>query len=192
MIYPPKPTCHGPGPSIVTGKPYAWRSPLVELASVRDGYPRDMPFRTCDFCGSIHPQDLVRYLRAGARLRQADPKYGYIHKYYVEGIPTALPIGERIKIGSTSRPLVPADDEKLLAEQGGTFEQVNMMLRRVHIPAYSTVQAGQTAHAKFYTDHLTDEGYDEEALAEILGALSDHTHYHWERTDDGKIRYRRR
>lgn len=38
--------------------------------------------RSCDWCGSVHPEDLATWIRAGMRLEQADMKYGWPHKYY--------------------------------------------------------------------------------------------------------------
>lgn len=43
--------------------------------------------RSCGYCGSMHPSDLVAALKAGARVHWADQKYGWPHKIYVEDIP---------------------------------------------------------------------------------------------------------
>lgn len=49
---------------------------------------RDRPWRSCSYCGSIHPQDLLG-LDPGTvnRAEWADWKYGYPHKMYVEAGP---------------------------------------------------------------------------------------------------------
>lgn len=40
--------------------------------------------RTCGFCGSIHPDDLVTALSAtNADIELADMKYGWPHKWYI-------------------------------------------------------------------------------------------------------------
>jgi len=77
----------------------------------------ERPFRTCSYCGSIHPEDLLQFAAADHPLgfEVADMKYGWPHKVYVTGIP---PRG----------------------------------------------------HAKFYTEHLRDEGIDDEAF-DAVGAL---------------------
>lgn len=43
--------------------------------------------RSCGYCGSMHPTDLVAALAAGARVHWADFKYGWPHKLYVDDIP---------------------------------------------------------------------------------------------------------
>lgn len=45
---------------------------------------RDDGKEHCDFCGSLSPTALVEMLKAGAGLSQADMKYGWPHKFYVE------------------------------------------------------------------------------------------------------------
>lgn len=40
--------------------------------------------RTCSFCGSIHPSDLITALSAeNADIELADMKYGWPHKWYI-------------------------------------------------------------------------------------------------------------
>lgn len=41
--------------------------------------------RSCSYCGSIHPGDLARQLREAGTLSEADRKYGWPHKFYLEG-----------------------------------------------------------------------------------------------------------
>ena len=53
----------------------------------RHGYSvRGGSTRHCDYCGSLHPEDLAKYLREGTvtRLSPADRKYGWPHKFYTE------------------------------------------------------------------------------------------------------------
>jgi len=43
------------------------------------------PYRACDYCGSIHPEDLYKGLKdQGWTLHGADWKYGWPHKFYVQ------------------------------------------------------------------------------------------------------------
>lgn len=128
MKFPEKPTCHGKlSPLLHT--PIVWYSP-------GDG-PNDIANRThrsCSYCGSVHPEDLLKMLEKGARLVMADQKYGYIHKFYVR-------------------------------------------------------DTGNRMAVKFYTQHLLDQGYDDEALEALLKIMSDYTGLVWLKTSEGKIKY---
>jgi len=45
----------------------------------------------CSWCGSMHPHDLAEALRAGtAKGHWADFKYGWPHKFYVDGVPMSI------------------------------------------------------------------------------------------------------
>lgn len=45
----------------------------------------------CSWCGSMHPSDLAAALRAGeASGHWADFKYGWPHKWYVDGVPGSI------------------------------------------------------------------------------------------------------
>lgn len=54
-------------------------------------YPGDIvPYKVrearlcCDYCGSLHPSEVVRLLNAGAGIHFADWKYGWPHKAYLD------------------------------------------------------------------------------------------------------------
>ena len=92
------------------------------------GHPYGFPFRTCGYCGSIYPEDLFnalsrprrlgpcaarvepddlpgrRFIRHTCRvsLGGADWKYGWPHKFYVEGIENPL-AGRPVISSTTSR-----------------------------------------------------------------------------------------
>lgn len=69
---------------------------------VVDSY--DYQYRTCSYCGSINIDDLLEIAdKNEVTLDQADPKYGYVHKFYVHGIPNSL-AGKTVKIGSKTGP----------------------------------------------------------------------------------------
>lgn len=60
----------------------------------RDAVPPDIAtgrktgiLRGCGYCGSMHPAEVAAALRASARLDPSDRKYGWPHKFYVEGVP---------------------------------------------------------------------------------------------------------
>lgn len=40
--------------------------------------------RFCSFCGSLHPEDLYKFLDSCDRAEFADRKYGYPHKIYLD------------------------------------------------------------------------------------------------------------
>src|SRR6267154_1870567 len=133
MIFPEKPTCHNAdwrtqGPFKV---PEAhWRDPREH-----DGGPYKETFRTCYFCGSIHPEDLLKALQAGAIPRGSDWKYGWPHKFYIEGIPNPI-AGQPAEVSSTYKD-------------------------GVRTPTMGPAPAA--VFAKWYNEHLQDEGFDDDA-----------------------------
>lgn len=134
MQFPERPTCHADG----------WPTPSSDLVwrpPTPDRPPYGNPYRTCSYCGSLHPEDLLNAIKAGGiKLDLADLKYGWPHKFYVEGIPNPL-AGQQVKCGSN------ADGSPMMGP------------------------APAEAFAKFYNDHLLDEGYDEEAKAALFAAI---------------------
>lgn len=49
----------------------------------RDNWEYGDLYRHCNYCGSMHPQDLIETLKIGGTLRPTDWKYGWPHKHYV-------------------------------------------------------------------------------------------------------------
>ena len=103
MKFPEVPTCHGE----------AWPRPVQPRWETR----APETFRRCSYCGSIHPEDLIRLVGEGCQIHGSDWKYGWPHKFYVEG-------------------------------------------------AHGAGGAG-----KWYNQHITDEGFDDEARGALLGIL---------------------
>lgn len=126
--------------------------------------PYGYPFRTCWYDGSMHPEDLYNFLVDPAltvTLGGSDWKYGWPHKFYVEGIPNPL-AGKKVCDGGTYGP----GDERVMHYTAG--------------PA--------TTHAKFYTEHIADI-IDQETLrifTELLAAKSGVTFS----MKDGQLNYR--
>lgn len=94
---------------------------------------RDSPYADdydhCSYCGSISPHDFEAVLAiAGVGLECADMKYGWPHKFYVDGVPNAI-AGQDAPYGST-------------ADNGVRTE--------LRAPAPATQQL------KFYSEHLID------------------------------------
>jgi hypothetical protein len=139
-VWPPVPTCHGDTSQggVFKFGPTKWSDPRVD-----EEYGQSEPFRRCSYCGSVHPEDLLRLIEGGASLHGADWKYGWPHKFYVEGIPNLTP-GVRAKIGSETKD-------------------------GVTTPMYGTSNA--TLMAKFYNEHLMDAGYGREELEKLIRVL---------------------
>lgn len=77
---------------------FAWRgkTPKLEIPGHMDRF-----YRSCSYCGSAHPEDLYNLLNTGqGRLQGADWKYGWSHKYYIEGAPNP-DAGKIVEVGST-------------------------------------------------------------------------------------------
>lgn len=129
--------------------------------------PYGTAWRTCAWCGSIHPDDLLAAIQAqglgrnptdedfsrAARgegplyepgkvtLGEADWKYGWPHKLYIHGIPNPH-AGQTVQIGSHYHD-------------------------GINEPTMGAAPA--TAFVKFYTKHLADAA-DFDALAEAITA----------------------
>lgn len=73
--WPEKPKCHDD----FFKHNFAWREPRGE----NDG-PYHEEYRSCNYCGSMHPEDLLDAIEAGATITMADWKYGWPHKFYVD------------------------------------------------------------------------------------------------------------
>lgn len=140
----------------------------------------------CAYCGSMHPADLVAALKAGAKLDPADWKYGWPHKYYVNGIPNPFQgMAESIMSASHAVPICPNTGVACAQHSGpqsfstpvcacmaagtptkATTPSGNMVrIRRGYssqtgAPEYTWMHegepAGPTTHGKFYTEHLQD------------------------------------
>jgi hypothetical protein len=64
--------CHGETPSVFKYGQPTWSEP-------REG----TDFRTCSYCGCIHPDDLIRVVAEGKVMGGSDWKYGWPHKFYI-------------------------------------------------------------------------------------------------------------
>lgn len=162
MNWPEKPLCHGedifPSGIFKVGD-VEWRPAKPEGNSSDDQNPYGYPFRTCSYCGSIHPEDLIKFLNEGAKLKGSDWKYGWPHKFYVENIPNPL-AGKECKVYVSCGILNEAD----LAEGG--WEKHGDVFRQLH----SGYKAPPHTHAKWYNDHLGD--LDDDAFQLLSEALA--------------------
>ncbi len=86
MKFPEKPTCHHVNPVFKIAGHTEWRPPRLRESKDADWNHILFEARTCSYCGSIHPEDLLRFLeQAGHTLGGADWKYGWPHKFYLQG-----------------------------------------------------------------------------------------------------------
>lgn len=154
MQFPDKPTCHDVDYQAQRFGGTTWRAPLGRREPYQDDY------RSCSYCGSIHPEDLIKLLKDGkATLGGADWKYGWPHKFYVTA-PNPL-AGQEVKVGSRSY------------RDGDRYVDESIM-----------GNAPQTMTLKWYNFHLMDE-YDEEAFKELTALLSKHAGIVFEKNEKG-------
>lgn len=138
-------------------------------------------WRTCWYCGGMHPDDLLTALNAqgwappidwnaeevttsisngGIRISETDWKYGWPHKVYVDGLANPM-AGQRVCFLGYSGP--------------GLDESEHM-----------TALAGNDRRAKFYTVHLAD-ATDLDALAAKLSEAI--PNIQWDRDATGRVRW---
>lgn len=162
MQFPERPTCHDSDWQAQRFKKHlVWRD-----AKPDSRFPK-LPFeplRTCGYCGSIHPHDLLIALERGAILSGSDWKYGWPHKFYIN-IPN------------------PYGDEQ--AEIGGKSYWDDKKGERVYEPTYG---AAGDYYAKWYNQHLLDAGFDDEALATLFERLMVASGIEF-RLNEGKLQY---
>ena len=170
MRWPEKPTCHGENPN---GFPQpVWRDADPDRRDTCEcGYervgPYGYPFRTCRYCGSIHLGDFADWCaKAPVTLGGTDWKYGWPHKFYVEGIPNPL-VGQSVDSTSTGWWVdhEPAASDLEEARSHLTGEIVVNVYAAENkrtggygwqICAHSRTPAPQESHAKLYAEHLLD------------------------------------
>lgn len=176
--------CHGDtsgGGVFKLGSP-VWREPQLQRA------PYGESFRSCSYCGSIHPEDLIKLLEAGATMHGADWKYGWPHKFYVENIPNPHG-GKTVKMGSRIGPDVTGTTPG--SEWNSTCGHADCQLRtREHgyweLPFMEP--APKMMRAKFYNAHLKD--CPDELFAKLAPLLKRHTGIEWTRDPERGVGYR--
>lgn len=188
MKFPEAPTCHDIEP-VFRGKDLDlhWRDPR-----------KDENFRTCNYCGSIHPEDFINALRNGATCELADFKYGWPHKVYLE-IPNTENPDELVEMGGSTRgfdepcpnccgPDGKARPDLLVAETKAC--PCHGCLRKTEFTPLMGTR--KTFHAKWYNDHIKDEGYDDEAFQLLVNAIRTRLKIDFVlEKDTGLLKYRR-
>lgn len=178
LKWPERPICHdGHINPIFKIEPITWRPASED--------PARQPFRTCSYCGSIHPEDLVKAIAAGAKLGGSDWKYGWPHKFYISEIPNpnAGKLVCRIS-GSGPLPLTDADRSRFVAPPGGRVEfgeDDSLHIKRWTAQVFEP--DGPTTHGKWYNDHLMD--LSDEAFAIVAPLLEQHAGIRFKRDAKG-------
>ncbi len=120
---------------------WSWREPM-----------RGAHFRTCSYCGSIHPDDLAADFERGAHPEWADQKYGWPHKFYVQVVnrepDRTFVLGASTREGGGYRAwkdLTRAERKAVKSDGYNKDEFVLLGCRETHF-------------AKFYTVHLASVG----------------------------------
>lgn len=155
-------------------------------------------FRSCSYCGSIHPEDLVSILESGAHLGHADWKYGWPHKFYIDGI---INLNKGNLVRRTTQSIAgetPTEEE--LASARIYASRPGCEIKTVHAgyfssktgkPVYSLAvfePDGPTTHGKFYNQHLVD--LEPEAFAVVAAVLLKHSGIQFVLDEKG-LQYRR-
>lgn len=120
--------------------------------------------RSCQFCGSMHPEDLAAAIRAGATVEWADFKYGWPHKVYVYKVPN--PHAGMIEVRSSSSSEVPGYERVAHPRYNKrTGERVDD-----HVWWVQKEFAGPTTTGNFYTVHLQEATpEDREVIERAMG-----------------------
>jgi hypothetical protein len=146
-------------------------------------------FRRCNYCGSIHPEDLVA--ETNWTVEWSDQKYGWPHKFYVD-IPDRN--GELDYLGSANHDM--GDEElarygwkrvgDLTHKERKALKRVGVDLKADHIVVVG-VGPRATHHAKFYTEHLADPNIP----AEVKDEIHRRSGLIFEWLEDGRVSWRR-
>lgn len=153
-----------------------------------DEEPYGLTHRTCSFCGSMHPLDLLALLKKGARLELADMKYGFPHKIYVSNIPNTKSGTYTTYATCGSKPS--PHDEGWEEYDTGYFNRYDGTPEMHWRKPSGTYPIPETAHGKFYTVHFRDiDGEDFDALAALIYVQ---THYRFYKdASTGNVMYQR-
>ncbi|MGW4757740.1 hypothetical protein [Streptomyces chartreusis] len=132
---------------------WSWRDPS-----------RGEHYRTCSYCGSIHPEDLAAESEWHAEW--ADPKYGWPHKFYI-AVPNQQPEQLFITGATTGTPTGLAGAVWIRATV--IPDDVNTEGWQDVAERYQWVSIGTRPahHAKFYTAHLADPASNPAALEAV-------------------------
>lgn len=146
-------------------------------------------FRTCSYCGSINPDDLVA--AEGWTPEWADRKYGWPHKVYIENLANPNEALEFCVEAGTAP--TPADREgmryKLVKDLTSAEQEIcigdGMGFSGSKMDGYVGFGKRSTLHAKLYSVHLADDAISEEVKGRIGAKIG----LRFEFTDEGRLRW---
>ncbi len=145
------------------------------------------PFRQCSHCGSIHPADLLQYLKQGARIHWADFKYGWPHKIYVDGIPSPR-AGHPHKQYTYCGRLSPDDDPAEWEQyETGKFDSNTGKPELSYCKLTGIYPNPAETPTKFYSIHLKDA--DDATFTELAEFIAKRTGVRFKKDAEGKIMY---
>lgn len=160
------PICHK-GDQILTGFEHAWREPRKPDG---DNDPYEETYRSCAYCGSMHPQDLFTALQDGAKVEGSDWKYGWPHKFYVRGVKNPRAGMPYTNYTTTSRDM--AGQPGWEAFQDGFHERTGFPIMRWR-KVDSISPAPAELPAKWYSIHFGDVPAEtRQALMDAFNAAS--------------------
>jgi len=196
MIWPERPTCHDGDNEArritqAIDTSIAWRGPIDEPPA--SGRLTFEPFRSCSYCGSIHPEDLFTALNAGAELNGSDWKYGWPHKFYVDRIPNPHPDRE-VWRGGYSGPKYRCrtcgfePPRRHGRSRSVSTSRIAWTIRSPANIGRPVRPVGPFVHGKFYKTHLADIS-DEETFVAFAKLLSEKSGIEWTRDQNG-VKYK--
>ncbi len=135
----------------------------------RASFRGEMPWRSCSYCGCMHPEDLIAALKNGGELSGSDWKYGWPHKFYI-----AVPNPEPEKLFEVA-------SANFKPEHGNYVEDLNAK------PGTRWIEHGTRPmfHGKWYNDHLKDEGVSDE----LFELLAEHARIRFRLKDQRRLEY---
>lgn len=180
LVWPERPTCHDHDPFAQRFEPPVWRPANDQTA-----------FRTCSYCGCIHPEDLYSALLAGAKLGGSDWKYGWPHKFYVNAIPNAN-VGKLRRESSTSiRGEEPTAEEiesvHPYLRPGGEVRIEKLFDDSKYLSVCVYNPQREVTDGKWYNTHLND--LNDIAFSAMTAALMKYTFIQFSRNADGALSY---
>lgn len=171
LKWPERPTCHDSDWQAQRFGIQTWRNPSRERSNDHrfDPDPYRETYRSCSYCGAMHPEDLFNALRSGARLERTTKLY----KFYIEGIPNPKagePLPNYTYCGSLSTDMAGSGEwEKIQDGYNESTGEPKFLYRKL----CSMSICPSTTPAKWYTEHLLD--LNEEAFRAITDLIARQT-----------------
>lgn len=159
--------------------PHGWR-----VHKEDDNSPYRDAHHSCSYCGSIRVDELLGFLRSGARLDLADMKYGYPHKIYVSEVPN-VKAGEKYNsyVTCSSNPGEEGWEEYDTKRYDEHTGKPIFAWRRLN----AVYDCPDTRQVKFYTSHLSDA--TPEQLAELNTFFFSHLALDFSKDAEGRLMF---